>query len=180
MSFCRYIVLMAEYNEWMNDKLYAAAARLPPEALAQDRGAYFGSILGTLNHLVAADTIWLQRFAQHPARPAVLAAVSDWPQPVSLDHRLFEDFSALRGHRQRIDRTIRRWAASLVENDLEQTLHYANFRGVVARRRLSSLALHFFNHQTHHRGQATTLLTQAGQDVGVTDLVTLIPNELDG
>lgn len=99
MGFCRHIVLMAEYNEWMNDKLYAAAACLSAEALAQDRGAYFGSVLGTLNHLVAADTVWLQRFAQHPSSPAVLGTVADWPQPASLDHRLFEDFAALREHR---------------------------------------------------------------------------------
>jgi uncharacterized damage-inducible protein DinB len=177
MSTPAQAMLMATYNEWMNAKLYDAAAKLPAAELAKDRGAFFGSILGTLNHLVVGDTIWLKRFAAHPANPAALGAVRALPQPSALNEVLFTDLGELRVRRQLIDAAIKEWAASLTDADLAHVLRYANTKGVKSQKRFSSLVTHFFNHQTHHRGQATTLLTQAGQDVGVTDLLALIPNE---
>lgn len=74
-----------------------------------------------------------------------------------------------------LDGIIKGWAASVTQADLDHVLQYASMKGVVSRKRFGDLLLHFFNHQTHHRGQATTLLTQAGQDVGTTDLLLLIP-----
>jgi uncharacterized damage-inducible protein DinB len=177
MNHCSFFVLLAEYNQWMNDKVYDTAARLGPEALAQDRGAFFGSIMGTLNHLVVADTIWLNRFCTLPGRAALLDEVLEWPKALALDERLFTDLDSMRGHRRRMDDLIRRWVATLTESDLDRVLAYRNTKGVPARRRLSGLLQHLFNHQTHHRGQVTTLLTQAGQDVGVTDLFALLPSE---
>ncbi len=169
--------LMAEYNEWMNAKLYDAAAKLPVAGLAKDCGAFFGSILGTFNHLVVGDTIWLKRFAAHPSNPVALDPVRALPQPSALSEVLFTDLGELKARRQLIDAAIKEWAASLTDADLTHVLHYANTRGVKSQKRFSGLVTHFFNHQTHHRGQATTLLFQAGQDVGVTDLLALIPNE---
>ena len=75
MGRCSHVVLMASYNEWMNARLYEAAGKLPAPELAADRGAFFKSVLGTLNHIVVADTAWLQRFATHPARYATLEPV---------------------------------------------------------------------------------------------------------
>lgn len=167
--------LLTTYNQWMNEKLYEAAAHLSPAELAEDRGAFFGSILGTLNHLVVADRIWLKRFATLPAFTDVLRPVSELPDPESLDQILFERFEALREHRQWLDGRILQWIEGLEESDLEQVLAYHNMKGVPSRRRVSQLLLHFFNHQTHHRGQTTTLLSQVGEDVGVTDLLMLIP-----
>jgi len=71
------------------------------------------------------------------------------------------------------------WAATLTDKDLQHILHYTNMKGVTAHKQFSKLILHFFNHQIHHRGQATTLLSQAGIDVGVTDLIALIEDEID-
>jgi len=172
-----HIRLMAAYNAWMNARLYAAAAKLPVEALAADRKAFFGSILGTLNHLLAGDRIWLARFAAHPARHAALDPIRALAVPQRLDQLLFADFQSLAEHRRWLDGVISAWAASLVEADLDHPLHYANMKGEAAARNFFSLVMHFFNHQTHHRGQATTLLSQAGSDAGVTDLLALIPDE---
>lgn len=177
MTTCSHIVLMATYNEWMNAKVYEAAGKLSPQELTADRKAFFRSILGTLNHIVVADTAWLKRFATHPAGYPALDPVRRLPAPASLDQVLFTDFGALMAHRTMLDASIRRWAAELAEQDLPHVLHYANMKGIAAQKRFSSLIMHFFNHQTHHRGQVTTLLHQAGQDVGVTDLLALIPNE---
>lgn len=179
MTTCSHIVLMASYNGWMNGKLYEAAGKLSAQELSADRKAFFGSIIGTLNHLVVADTIWLKRFATHPSNHAALDPVRSLPAPSSLDELPFTDLGALFEHRKRLDAVIELWAAALTAEDLRHVLHYANMKGVTAQQRFSSLVMHFFNHQTHHRGQASTLLYQAGQDVGVTDLLALIPNETD-
>lgn len=172
-------VLMASYNRWMNAKIHQAAARLDADALRADRGAFFGSVLGTMNHLVVGDRIWLARFATHPAAPTALEPVRQLQLPRSLDEILYDDFDALAQHRVLLDEIICRWAGALSTEDLAHVLRYANSKGVVSTRRFASLLMHFFNHQTHHRGQLTTLLLQAGQDVGVTDLLALIANEDD-
>ena len=179
MSIRDHVVLMAAYNQWMNLRLYAAAGKLSAQELLADRRAFFGSVLGTLNHIVVGDTLWLKRFAAHPANHPALDPVRRLQAPLSLDQVLFADFVSLSHHRQFLDQVIRQWAELLTEQDLEHVLRYANTKGVVSNRRFSSLVMHFFNHQTHHRGQATTLLFQAGQDVGVTDLLAIIPNESD-
>ena len=118
-----------------------------------ERGAFFGSISATLNHLAVGDRIWLQRFATHPACGEVLRAVAELPAPTGLDQRLFDDFAALAAHRRWLDGQILAWVAALVPADLDWPLDYCNTRGVAARRHYGALMLHFFNHQTHHRGQ---------------------------
>lgn len=168
------LALQARYNQWMNDKLYQAAARLPPEAITRNMGAFFGSLLGTLNHIVVADTLWLQRYRQHPAGFAALQALQDMAVPSALDGLLFDNLAALSTRRQLLDDVIIALCDALQDADLEHTLAYHNTRGVAQCKNFYALLLHFFNHQTHHRGQATTLLSQLDEDVGVTDLISLI------
>lgn len=170
------IVLLAAYNAGMNGRLYAAAAVMPPDVLRADQGAFFGSIIGTLNHIVAGDTIWLRRFMGHPADFASLKPMADIPAPAGLAHRYSDDLEPLREHRVRLDRIIADLAAELSDSDLAQLLSYKNAHGD-NRKNFGSLLLHFFNHQTHHRGQASTLLSQAGVDIGVTDLLEWIPDQ---
>lgn len=174
MSQLPHFQLLARYNAWMNDRLYAAAAALSPQALHEDRGAFFSSIFGTLNHIAVADIIWLKRFAEHPACHELREAISDLARPAALDRLLFDTLPPLQALRSRLDGHISDWVAALTEQDVEQHLAYSNMKGVPAQRPYASLMLHFFNHQTHHRGQTSTLLFQAGQDVGVTDLLALI------
>jgi uncharacterized damage-inducible protein DinB len=169
--------LMASYNGWMNERLYAAAAQLPETALHQDRGAFFGSLFGTLSHIAAADLIWLHRFARHPALTEWGRSLDGLPSPSSLTEGLADTLQALATLRTRIDGCIAALPDRLVEDDLGLLLDYGNTARVAQAKRFGLLLLHFFNHQTHHRGQATTLLFQAGVDVGVTDLNALIANE---
>jgi uncharacterized damage-inducible protein DinB len=176
MNRTGHVCLMAQYNDWMNTKLYEAAMGLPEAELMANRNAFFGSLFGTLNHLAVADTIWLKRFTTHPAKFPALGPVGDFPTPKSLDGHLFADIQGLATYRKTLDRVILDWAQALSDHDLDQVLHYSNIKGVAADKDFFSLVMHFFNHQTHHRGQATSLLSQAGVDVGVTDLLALIPN----
>jgi uncharacterized damage-inducible protein DinB len=177
MSRTDHICLMATYNEWMNAKIYEAAKRLPDEELSVNRKAFFGSIIGTFNHLVAGDTIWLKRFAEHPANHSALEPIRQRPAPKSLDQLALSNIRELSAHRVWLDRIIVEWSRSITEANLDHTLKYTNMTGVPADKNFYALVMHFFNHQTHHRGQVTTLLSQAGVDIGNTDLVVLIPSE---
>ncbi|MCU6498637.1 DinB family protein [Rugamonas sp. A1-17] len=169
-------VLMAAYNASMNQKMYATAAQLPHAELAADRKAFFGSILGTMNHLLVGDTIWLTRFARHSARYSALAPMLDLPPLTSLTHSYGDDLPSLLAHRQRLDAIITQWAPQVGADDLAQALEYRRFTGDLYRKHFGSVVLHFFNHQAHHRGQVSTLLTQAGVDIGVTDLLAMVPD----
>jgi uncharacterized damage-inducible protein DinB len=175
MNRTSHIRLMASYNAWMNEKIYTAARQLSPIELAADKHAFFGSILGTLNHNIVGDIVWLKRFALHPASfPALQELTIDTPK--SLDQILFSDFESLYQCRKTLDEIITRWADAIAEPDLDIALSYKNMKGIPGHRNFYSLILHFFNHQTHHRGQLSTLLSQSGLNIGVTDLLDLIPN----
>ena len=167
-------VLMAAYNRWMNQRLYEAAARLSPAELMQDRGAFFGSLFHTLNHLAVSDTLWLHRFSCMPGAAALRAGIKAYPLPTSLRQELADSLPALRVYRFALDRIISDWAGSLTESEFGQSLAYVNMAGQPQCKPFGALVQHFFNHQTHHRGQASTLLFQAGVDVGVTDLLGVI------
>ncbi len=172
----RIATLMAEYNRWMNHRLFDSATTLAPPDLLEDRGAYFGSILGTLNHIAVGDTIWLHRFSRHQGGFASLAALTEFPCPTSLRQSLAAGLADLRSYRERLDDIIVGWANELTHEHLAGDLTYTNTSGLTSRKSFAALVQHFFNHQTHHRGQATALLFQAGVDVGVTDLLAVIPS----
>ena len=174
MNRIEHIVLLARYNQWMNRKLYDAAGTLSDADLLLNRQAFFGSILGTLNHLVLGDNVWLKRFALHPAGYPSLSQLDTFATPADLKHLAFADIRTLAAHRAWLDQLIIDWAHTVQEPDLDHRLHYHNMRGMAADKPFFSLLVHFFNHQTHHRGQVTTLLSQAGLDVGDTDLLALI------
>lgn len=168
--------LMARYNRWMNAKIYDAAATLTSAQLQQQRGAFFGSIIATLNHLLVADILWLQRFANQYDN-GKLAAVTALTPPSQLDQILYPELPPLSTQRQWLDQQLYDWVMTLTELQLAGVLTYRNSKGVLHRKPFAAVLQHFFNHQTHHRGQLSTLLFQAGVDVGVTDLLALIDNE---
>jgi uncharacterized damage-inducible protein DinB len=170
---------MAHYNQWMNQRMYDAAAQLGTDRLKQNQGAFFGSVFGTLQHMAVADTIWLLRFATHGGGFAALAALQNGPRPTALNQQLFEHWADLRAYRQQLDAMVVAWSQDIEPSHLAQPLHYTNMAGVKQCKAFAPLVAHFFNHQTHHRGQASTLLHQLGVDMGVTDLLALIPDALD-
>lgn len=176
MTLLKHIRLMARYNQWMNEKLYASAAELSTEQLEQDRRAFFSSILGTLNHLMIGDIIWLKRLSEHPQQHLTLNGLRRRELPGTLDAPLYPSLLQMREARVELDETILTWCAELTEADLDHDLRFTSMNGQSSQKHFGSLLLHLFNHQTHHRGQVTTMLSQEGLDVGVTDLLVLIPN----
>ena len=152
--------MFGNYNAWANQRLYDAAARLTTEQYRSDRGAFFKSVHGTLNHLLVGDSVWMGRF-QGPVFV-----------PSSLAQELHADFGELRRAREAMDQRILDWVANLTDAMLASELQYTSIVNPQPRRMPMGLAVaHFFNHQTHHRGQLTTLLMQRGIDPGVTDLM---------
>jgi uncharacterized damage-inducible protein DinB len=168
--------LLAQYNLWMNQRLFEAAAQLPEAALFEDRGAFFGSLFDTLNHILVADLLWLHRFVQLEGLAEHRTVVAAFPQPTSLSQRLAGSLSELAALRMQVDAALQAVAGCFTEQQLAQALPYRSVAGQAQEKNLGLLLMHLFNHQTHHRGQATTLLFQAGVDIGVTDLNALVPS----
>ena len=167
-----WLAAAARYNRWMNDKLYTLAATLSDEARKRDCGAFFKSIHGTLNHLLVADRIWLARFKGISAPDGFLA-----PGGIrSLDQELYANFADLRRERALTDSELSTWVAELSSDRLATSLVFVR-HGQRLEAPLWSVVAHVFNHQTHHRGQITTLLTQQGCDPGVTDLYFMLREE---
>ncbi len=164
----------ARYNRWMNRKVYDAAARLTDEERKRDRGAFFGSIHNVLNHLLVADRIWLGRLAGEVAGPGTIG-----PGIKRLDEVIADDFDELRRERERTDVAVDTQAAALTVEALAGNLRFVR-NGEPSEMPLWWAVTQMFNHQTHHRGQLTTLLFQAGQDPGVTDLVAMLREESVG
>ncbi len=150
---------MAKYNHWMNQKIYTICAAIPNAKRNEDLGAFFKSIDGTLNHILVGDRIWLGRFTQNSFS-------------AKLDQTLYSDFEQLRQERDRTDQEILTWSQHLSPEWLEAPFTYTTTTTPTktVTRPAWLLVTHFFNHQTHHRGQLTTLLNQLGYDPGVTDL----------
>ena len=153
---------MAAYNRWQNQSLYGAGDTLTDAVRKEPRGAFFGSIHGTLNHLLFGDQIWMSRFAGTP-RPKA-AGIAD-------SVAMYERWEELKRERQAFDEVIIGWAEKLDPQWLSGDLTW--YSGAAKReltRPRDLLVVHFFNHQTHHRGQVHCLLTQCGAKPGDTDL----------
>ena len=156
-----FVRTMAAYNAEMNRRIYDAAHRLSDFARREMRGAFWGSIHGTLAHLLWGDQIWMSRF-------------DGWPKPTvgqSDSASLIDDFDQLQATRFDADARIEDWAKRVSEAWLAQELiWFSTSKSQEMRHPMSLLVTHFFNHQTHHRGQAHAMITAAGEQTSDTDL----------
>ena len=157
-----YLHTMAHYNAWQNESIYGAAAGLSDAARKEDRGAFFGSVHATLNHILWADQTWLSRFG---------ASAPPSARSIAEGLTRFEDWEALWLERRRLDSVLSNWAdavdASALAGDL--TWYSAALNREVTKPK-ALLVTHLFNHQTHHRGQVHAMLTGFGVKPGSTDL----------
>ena len=168
----RAFVRLARYNRWMNERLHEKAACLSDAERRLDRGAFFKSIHGTCNHLILGDRLWITHWAAQSLLPAV-PAVLRLDDIEGLDAELYADFGAMRAARRDLDD----WLVAALDSADGSLLERESVErwpdGRVIRRPCWIELQHLFNHQTHHRGQLTALLMQAGIDPGVTDIVAL-------
>jgi uncharacterized damage-inducible protein DinB len=145
-----HFVMLAKYNAWANARLFRMAAALQDELYRKEVGAYFKSLHGTLNHLLAADRIWMRR----------LTGVGDHPD--KLNAILFDDLPSLHAARVEEDGRIIEFVQGQEEPALEEVLDYRTLNGTPQRQRRREILAHLFNHETHHRGQAHAILTVLG------------------
>jgi uncharacterized damage-inducible protein DinB len=152
--------MMAAYNAWATGGVSAAAAQLTEAEYRADRGAFFGSLHGTLNHILVGDQVWMRRFT------------GSGPAPTQLNAILHDDLAVLRVAREAEDARIVRYVASLTAADLAGNIRYRTISSPTDIEQPLAAALpHFFNHQTHHRGQAHCLLTQLNGAAPSLDLI---------
>ncbi|WP_438019179.1 DinB family protein [Sorangium sp. So ce315] len=176
MSWTEQYRAMARYNRWMNDRLFALVGELDDVERKRDRGAFFRSIHGTLNHILLADRTWMGRFTGDLERFTSRDASGKGIAITSLAQELYADFTDLARERARTDADILEWTQKVDDRALSEKVTYTR-AGVVHTYPLWWVVGHFFNHQTHHRGQVTTLLSQMGIDPGVTDLFAMLRDE---
>ena len=154
-----YCTSMAEYNQWMNERLNAVCRTLEDSERKKDRSAFFGSIHRTLNHILYGDLAFMSRFTGNPEVVPQLGV------------DLHDDFEELWLARSTLDARILRWAQTLASDWLSEDLTYeSKVDGITRTVSRWVLVTHMFNHETHHRGQVTTLLSQRGIDMGTTDI----------
>lgn len=156
-----HVCMMARYNRWQNGLLLDAAETLDDAARNKDRGAFWGSIAGTLSHLLWGDWIWMSRFDGGDAPPV----------PMSKSIQTASDWADFKQRRTAMDDRIDAWALQVgdIPSDRMLRFHSASLNAEV-NRSLAMCVTHFFNHQTHHRGQVHAMLTAAGAKTGDTDL----------
>lgn len=155
-----HFALMARFNAWVNPRVYDCVARLSDSDYRRGRGAFFGSIHRTLNHLLVVDRLWTRRIAgaEHGIG--------------SLDQVLYEDFAALREARAEEDRKIIALVDGLTPDRLHAPVRYRRILGEgMEEARAGHILLTLFNHQTHHRGQVHTMLTQSGIEPPAFDVI---------
>ncbi|SIP94063.1 Uncharacterized damage-inducible protein DinB (forms a four-helix bundle) [Rhizobium sp. RU20A] len=158
--------MFADYNRWANDRLYTAAATLSEAELNESRGAFFGSLMATLNHLVVADGIWMKRFTGQGETANQLAAI------------LHPDLASLTAARKAIDARIIQWLEGLEPAALDQPVTYSAITNPTPITHALAPGLsHMFNHQTHHRGQCHMTLTALGKESLVLDLIYFLRSE---
>ena len=156
----KHFIMMAAYNRWANGILYDAASVLTDEEYRRDTGAFFASMHGTLNHVLVADMIWMHRFTGQGELPG------------RLDTILHDSFEELRTAREAMDQRIQSWVDRLNDDVLGGRFTYVTATDMkTVSQRLAPALAHFFNHQTHHRGQAHATLTALGKPSLALDLI---------
>jgi uncharacterized damage-inducible protein DinB len=159
----RHFQMLSAYNCWANAQVYDACAALTDVEYREDRGAFFGSVHRTLNHILVADCIWLRRLTGEGAAPTDLGIV------------LFEEFSELRAARDTEDERITGYLGSLTNDALSATITYTPVTvPSEVTEPLAPILGHLFNHQTHHRGQVHAILTSLGKPSIVLDMIAFL------
>jgi uncharacterized damage-inducible protein DinB len=156
----KHFMMFAAYNQWANGRVYDETAELSAEEFGRDTGAFFKSMMGTLNHILVADRVWMKRFTGEGEAPA------------TLDTIIQTDFAKLRAAREAEDKRILKWVGSLGDKEFGGRFTYMTVSDMrTISQRLAPALDHLFNHQTHHRGQAHMILTSLGRQSVQLDLI---------
>jgi uncharacterized damage-inducible protein DinB len=150
------------YDRWANRRLLQAAGALSPEAFSKDLGASFGSVRGTLLHILRGEWGWL-----HYWRDGTF--VREFP----IDE--FATVAALEASWSELEQAQRTFAAGLTDEDLLGPRMVDEYTYA-----LGDLIHHLLNHSTYHRGQVVVLLRQLGRTPPATDFRLFLTETQEG
>lgn len=174
MSLSKNFRMMSLYNQRMNNQLMGHCLTLSADILTKDTDSFFPNIISYWNHILFGDLILLGRLAANNIGSLSPLDFSEFPKPISpqdIYHTNLLDIALLR---TQIDVLIIRYCKNLTENDCDRFITYTTTEGDVISKAVADITQHIFNHQTHHRGQLTCLMSQAGVDYGCMDLPVIV------
>lgn len=148
---------MLAYDTWANKRLFEAAAQLEAAQFTAAGAASFGSVRGTLAHLINAQHLWLARLRGE--------------QPGESGAEVAADCAAMRAAWERVDAATHAYVATLGEADMAQIIHYANTQGEPNAYPAWQLLFHMVNHSAQHRSEVAMMLTEFGHSPGWFDFL---------
>jgi uncharacterized damage-inducible protein DinB len=149
---------MLAYTIWADRQVLRALAEVPERDLTRDTGTAFGSVLGTMAHVLGAEQLWLSRFLGVPLQE--LPSLED-----------FSSYDLLRSSYEDFWPQLEYFLASLTEEQSAAEFSWRTLEGEARRAPYRQVLLHFANHATYHRGQVVAQLRQLGRRPPETDLV---------
>ncbi|MFM2480323.1 DinB family protein [Celerinatantimonas sp. YJH-8] len=164
-------ILMSDYNQWMNNSFFSHLAKMNDNDIYGDKKAFWGSAFNTVSHIFTCDLLWLNRFKEVESDFNLSEALLHFPNPKSNQEHCFSTLAELHQHRIALDAVIIAWVKTITASELTKPLIYQNTAGKKFSEPFASVLLHFFNHQTHHRGQVSTLISQSGDNSYCSDLI---------
>ena len=167
--------MLSLYNSRMNAQLLRCCKTLPSDKLEQNTHTFFPIIISYWNHILFGDLIMLNRLVENETSALRPADLAFFPTPTNTRDIYFVDIQEIEIVRKKLDKLIVEWCSTLSYQDCENTLRYTTTEGVEMSKTTADVVLHMFNHQTHHRGQLTSILSLYGADYGCTDLLVIVP-----
>lgn len=150
---------LADYNQWVNSRLYECVGELSEEEFNADTKGFFKSLCGTLNHILVGDLLWMERVEGYG------------PKPSTLDIVLHTDFKDLKAARIQTDTRFIHLVQNQSENNFNEILKYTTTNGEPCSDSIGEIFTHMVNHQTHHRGQCHHMLNQLGKAPPSLDMI---------
>jgi uncharacterized damage-inducible protein DinB len=147
-----------DYNSWANHRVLESCAPVSTEKLLKQAGGSFGSLRGTLAHIMDVEWLYLERW--NGRAPSSLPKQEDYP-----------DIAAIRAHWKEVDANLNNYVRGLTAGDLARVVEFRNTKGILYRHPLWEIMHHVVNHSTYHRGQVTTLLRTLGESANATDMI---------
>lgn len=149
---------LVEFNDWAARLFHKAVGQLSPDEWTMEVGGSFGSIQGTMAHMVGAEWIWLERW-----KGASPSHAPDWVKD--------PDAPTLTDHWEAVATDRKAWMEAQSDEELQRLLSYNRLDGEPSTTRLDVLIRHVVNHSTYHRGQVAAFLRNLGKTPPSSDLV---------